>query len=54
MATIRRLEMDPTRPETFVTRDTHGVFQARYDLHWDRGFRMPAHFDSLCRGLVTR
>ena len=51
MAVVRRRVLDANRPETFVTRDAHGVFHARYDLHWDRAFRMPASIDSLRRGL---
>ena len=54
MAAVRRLMIDPARPETFVHRDGRGVFHARYDLRWDRAFRMPAHFDSLRRGLIER
>jgi len=52
MAAVRRSAMDPARTETFVTRDERGVFHAHYDLVWSRGFAMPAHFDSLRRGLI--
>jgi hypothetical protein len=50
MAPGGRMLLDPGR-ETFVTRDPRGVFHAHYALHWDRGFAMPAAFDSLRRGL---
>ena len=53
MAQTRRQMMDPARPETFVTRDSQGVFHAHYDLHWDHGFAMPASVDSLRRRLGT-
>ena len=52
MAVLRRLALDPDRPETFVTRDAHGVFHARYDLRLVRAFHPPAQLDSLRRGLV--
>jgi protocatechuate 3,4-dioxygenase beta subunit len=52
MAVLRRLALDPDRRETFVTRDAHGVFHARYDLRLDQAFRAPAHLDSLRRGLA--
>ena len=54
MASLRRLTMDPERTETYVTRDAHGVFHASYDLRLDQGFPLPAHTDSLRRGLVAR
>ena len=52
MAVLRRLALDPDRPETFVARDAHGVFHARYDLRLVRAFHPPAQLDSLRRGLV--
>jgi hypothetical protein len=39
------------RQEANVTRDASGVFRARCDLYWDRGFEAPAHDDSSRRGL---
>lgn len=50
MAGVHRLALDPNRPETYVTRDARGVFHARYDLRWSRGFRMPDRADASRRG----
>lgn len=54
MVVVRRHVLDANLPETFVTRDASGIFHARYDLHWDRALRMPAHLDSVRRGLGDR
>ena len=35
-----------------VTRIASGVFHARNDLYWDRGFEASAHGDSTRRGLL--
>jgi hypothetical protein len=43
----------PPPPMALVTRDTHGVFHARCDLYWDRGFVAPARDDSVRRGLAS-
>jgi len=50
MVRTRRRTLDADRPETFVTRDTKGVFHARYDLRWSRAFTPLAELDSLRRG----
>ena len=39
-------------PPEANTRDASGVFHARCDLHWDRGYEASAHDDSTRRGLV--
>ena len=52
MASERKKALSPNRPDTYVTRDGRGVFHARYDLRWDRGFRLPERFDAGRRGLL--
>jgi hypothetical protein len=38
-------------PEAYVTHLANGVFHAKCDLYWERGFKATARADSSRRGL---